>query len=109
VVGRDYQGRGLGRALVLECLREARDLGITRVFALTLKPEFFEKLGFRRVPRSRFPQKIWRDCFKCRFFEACGEVAVEMDLSGTPGRDEAPEERGARVEVETGGAEAGAK
>jgi len=76
-----HQGQGLGRALVEGCLDEARSLGIARVFALTAKPGFFEKLGFRRVERSSFPQKIWRDCYKCRFFEACIEVAVEFDTS----------------------------
>lgn len=110
VVDRGHQGRGLGRALVLECLREARELGIERVFALTLKPEFFEKLGFRRVPRSRFPQKIWRDCFKCRFFEACGEVAVEIDLPGTSGQDDAAAgERRTRAEMQRGRSGTGAK
>ncbi len=109
VVDREHRGLGLGRELVLECLREARELGIGRVFALTLKPAFFEKMGFRRVPRSHFPQKIWRDCFKCRFFESCGEVAVEMDLAGTERPDGVRVEGMAGVEMEAGEAGAGAK
>ncbi len=82
VVAPDFQGRGIGKALVDCCIREARSLGIARVFALTAKPRFFERIGFRRVPRSTLPQKIWKDCFKCKFFEACLEVAVQFDVEG---------------------------
>lgn len=76
----EAQGLGLGKRLVAACAQEAPSLGVSRVFALTAKPGFFERLGFRRVPRSTFPQKIWRDCFNCRFFESCGEVAVCYDV-----------------------------
>jgi N-acetylglutamate synthase-like GNAT family acetyltransferase len=34
--------------LVRKCLEEADDLGLTKFFNLTLKPDFFEHLGFRR-------------------------------------------------------------
>ncbi len=83
IVAGEVQGQGLGKQLVDACLREADELDISHVFALTSKPAFFEKLGFERVPRSTFPQKIWRDCFKCRFFEACGEVAVQLIIDKT--------------------------
>jgi len=84
VVSEQAQGLGLGKALVVACVSEAKELGIARVFALTAKPVFFEKLDFRRVPRSTFPQKIWKDCFQCKFFEACGEVAVQYDFPQLP-------------------------
>ena len=77
VVAPEAQGTGLGRGLVEACVEEAGQLGIRRVFALTAKPVFFERLGFERVARSAFPQKIWKDCFSCRFFESCPEVAVQ--------------------------------
>ena len=44
-----YQRRGIGRRLVRACLAEARRLGIGKVFALTMRPVFFEHLGFERV------------------------------------------------------------
>ncbi|MCC6485366.1 MAG: N-acetyltransferase [Armatimonadetes bacterium] len=81
VVADEAQGTGLGKSLVNACLEEAAVLGLSCVFALTAVPHFFEKLGFRQVPRSTFPQKIWRDCSKCKFFEACREVAVQYDLT----------------------------
>ena len=75
-------GRGVGTQLVETCISEAIVLGISRVFALTYKPDFFEKLGFVRVDKSQLPQKIWTDCLKCSKFPDCDEVALVSDLSG---------------------------
>jgi amino-acid N-acetyltransferase len=75
-------GLGVGTQLVEACLSEAIVLGIPRVFALTYKPDFFEKLGFVRVDKSELPQKIWTDCLKCSKFPDCDEVALVTDLSG---------------------------
>jgi amino-acid N-acetyltransferase len=74
--------RGVGTQLVESCISEAIVLGIDRVFALTYKPEFFEKLGFHIVDKSELPQKIWADCLKCSKFPDCDEVALVADFSG---------------------------
>ncbi len=74
---------GGGTQLVEACLSEAIVLGVTRVFALTYKPEFFEKLGFRKVDKAELPHKIWSDCLKCSKFPDCDEVALVADFSGT--------------------------
>lgn len=76
----EIQGQGFGRQLVEACLNEARELGICRVFALTYKPEFFYKLGFRNIDKSELPHKVWSDCINCPKFPNCGEVAVATDL-----------------------------
>ena len=73
---------GVGTKLVEACISEAIMLGITRVFALTYRPEFFEMLGFVKVEKSDLPQKIWTDCLKCSKFPDCDEVALVSDLSG---------------------------
>jgi amino-acid N-acetyltransferase len=77
-----FQRRGVGRRLVEACLREARRLGIGRVFSLTTAPAFFERLGFERVERESLPHKIWADCIKCPKFPDCDELAVAIDLGG---------------------------
>ncbi len=77
---REFRGRGIGRRLVEACLAEARRLGIGRVFALTQAPPFFERLGFKRVPKEELPHKIWADCIKCPKFPDCDEEAVAIDL-----------------------------
>lgn len=79
----DRMGRGVGTQLVEACISEAIVLGIGRVFALTYKPGFFEKMGFAQVDKAELPQKIWTDCLKCSKFPDCDEVALVADLSGT--------------------------
>ena len=78
-----HMRKGVGTQLVEACISEAIVLGIARIFALTYKPEFFEKMGFVRVDKSELPQKIWTDCLKCSKFPDCDEVALVSDLSGT--------------------------
>ncbi len=75
-----YAGRGLGKALVNACLAEAAELGIRRVFALTYRPGFFERLGFRTLDKRELPQKIWKDCLRCAKFTCCDEVALIQDV-----------------------------
>ncbi|RPJ40239.1 MAG: N-acetyltransferase [Candidatus Latescibacterota bacterium] len=76
--------RGIGTKLVEACISEAIVLGITRVFALTYRPEFFKRIGFREVDKSELPHKIWSDCLKCPKFPDCDEVALVADFSGSP-------------------------
>jgi amino-acid N-acetyltransferase len=75
-----YQKKGLGRNLVRQCLKEARALGMNKVFALTYRPEFFKKLGFAGVDKASLPQKIWGDCLRCHKFPECDEHAVIINL-----------------------------
>jgi amino-acid N-acetyltransferase len=82
-VREDRMGRRVGTQLVEACMSEAIVLGIARVFALTYKPEFFEKLGFKRVDKAELPHKIWTDCLKCSKFPDCDEIALVADFSGT--------------------------
>jgi len=73
-------GRGLGRLLTDHLLDEAERFGLKTVFALTVAPGFFEKLGFREVPRERFPTKVWRDCMQCPKYFQCDEKAMMVEL-----------------------------
>lgn len=81
----EVQLRGVGAAIVRACVEEGRALGLERVFALTYKPAFFEKQGFRVANVMEFPQKVWNECVRCPFFTNCKEVAVVIDLQ--PGAD----------------------
>lgn len=76
-------GRGIGRALVDACLEEARRLGLRRVFALTLVPEFFERCGFTLVSLGRLPEKSAAECPICPKRGRCDEQAMLLHLDGT--------------------------
>lgn len=80
-VRRENQRRGVGRVLVESCVREAQELGLRRVFALTYRPGFFSDMGFREVDKSELPHKVWQDCIHCSKFPECDEVAVIRDLA----------------------------
>lgn len=75
-VHHDAQARGVGAAIVAACMTDAVAFGLDRVFALTYKPGFFEKQGFRVANVMEFPQKVWNECVRCPFFSNCKEVAV---------------------------------
>ncbi|MBI5969088.1 MAG: N-acetyltransferase [Deltaproteobacteria bacterium] len=80
VVREEYHRRGIGTKLIEACLSEAISLGIYRIFALTYKPEFFRKFGFKVVDKTVLPHKIWADCLKCVKFPECDEVAVLLEV-----------------------------
>jgi amino-acid N-acetyltransferase len=79
-VSRDVHGCGVGRAIVnaVEQLAIKRD--IYDVFALTLQPEFFSAIGYQRVDRARYPEKIRRDCLACARRFACNEICFAKNL-----------------------------
>lgn len=79
-VAREVHGIGLGRAIVEAVEALAIKRGVYDVFALTLQPEFFESLGYRRVDRARYPEKIRRDCLGCARRFACNEVCFAKNL-----------------------------
>ncbi|MHC4159201.1 MAG: N-acetyltransferase [Planctomycetota bacterium] len=73
-------GTGVGKMLVAAAIEHAQKLGLPRVFALTLTPNFFEKMGFKVVERDSLPMKVWSDCAKCPKQQNCDEVAVIKHL-----------------------------
>lgn len=79
-VAKNFQRKGLGKELVESCLNEAKQLGAKRIFALTYKPGYFKKLGFKRVKSNNLPHKIWAECINCCKFPDCQEVALLKNL-----------------------------
>ena len=72
--------KGIGKLLVNAALERAANLGAPQVFALTLYPDFFQKLGFELVQRDKLPMKVWSDCAKCPKQQKCDEVAVIKEI-----------------------------
>ena len=81
-VHRDYNNRGIGSELVQGAVDHLKAQGEKcRVFALTYRAHFFQRLGFRIVDKELFPQKIWSDCSKCPKKAHCDETAVLLELN----------------------------
>ncbi len=78
----DRQGRklGIGRKLVERCIEEARELKIEKVFALTMIPDFFIKIGFEILDKAQLPHKVWAECIKCPKYPDCDEVALGITV-----------------------------
>ena len=79
-VAKNNQGKGIGRDLVLACLQEAKIMGAKKIFVLTYKPEFFKKLGFKKIQHAALPHKIWAECINCCKFPNCQEIALLKNL-----------------------------
>lgn len=75
-VDRREQKKGAGRALVEACIAEAKELGAKKIFVLTYVPDFFQKLGFKRIAHNKLPHKIWAECINCHKFPDCDETAL---------------------------------
>jgi amino-acid N-acetyltransferase len=81
-VAPSQKGQGLGRALVEAALERARQLEVPRVFALTLEPTFFDRVGFEVVSKDDLPMKVWSDCARCPKQQNCDEIAVAKMVAG---------------------------
>jgi len=76
--------QGYGSSLVQLCLKEAQELGVKKVFALTYIPEFFVKrFGFKEVEKDKLPRKVWSECIRCVKFPDCKEVPVVIEIATT--------------------------
>jgi amino-acid N-acetyltransferase len=79
-VAAGWQGMGVGRRLVETVIQEARELGMSRVFAMTLREGFFHRLGFRTVPLAEVPEKIAADRADGIDRSKCMKITVVHDL-----------------------------
>jgi amino-acid N-acetyltransferase len=73
-------GKGHGRTLVEDCEKEAKIIGIKKLFVLTFQKDFFSKLGYNVVDRATLPEKVYKECVKCAFYEDCKEIAMVKNL-----------------------------
>jgi len=79
-VAESKQGEGIGRKLLTACLKDAKRLKLKKIFALTYKPLYFKRFGFKEIDKAALPHKIWIDCVKCVKFPDCDENALIKEL-----------------------------
>ena len=77
-----FQRCGLGSMVVQHFIEEAQQVQVGGVFAFTLKPEFFEKLGFKLKAREELPYEVWSECIRCPKYSQCNEVGLLFECSG---------------------------
>ncbi|MCH6265044.1 N-acetyltransferase [Neobacillus citreus] len=75
-----YVGKGIGKALVQQIMKETANLEITKLISLTYQIEFFTKLGFNVVDKNELPQKMWKDCINCPKLHSCDETAMLLNV-----------------------------
>ena len=77
-VAPDVRGHGykVGDRLMKAAMDTARRRKITRLFAVTHRPEFFSRYGFTPGPRQIVPEKIARDCATCSKERTCNLIAT---------------------------------
>ncbi len=74
-----WRGRGVGRLLVNRQIQRLAPLAPYQIVVLTFAPEFFQKLGFREVPKQSMMHKLYMGCINCTKHESpftCPEVAM---------------------------------
>ena len=79
-VDNSSMGKGIGKSLVLAIVDKARELGLKKVFTLTLEPKFFERADFQQVEKEALPMKVWSDCARCSKQDHCDEIALVRDI-----------------------------
>lgn len=75
-----FQKKGIGKKLVQAAIKEAKTLEVNKVFTLTYVPEFFRKIGFKKIAKSRLPHKIWSECVRCVKFPDCDEIPMMLKI-----------------------------
>ncbi|MCX6045050.1 MAG: GNAT family N-acetyltransferase [Chloroflexi bacterium] len=83
-VDESQHGKGVGSQIVLQLVELAKEREYQQVCALTLRENFFTRLGFELVDRWSISPKVWQACIYCPKFHRCDEVAVLMNLVAKP-------------------------
>lgn len=84
-IAKPWRENGFGNIFTGECCKDARRIGIDRVFALTYQMRFFERNDFGVVSKNLLPQRVWIVCANCPRFPDYDEVMVvrHLDAGGT--------------------------
>jgi amino-acid N-acetyltransferase len=82
-VAADRRGQGLGRLLVEAVIASVKAFSPREVLVLTFAPEFFGKLGFAEIPKTKVMHKLYTGCINCTKHAnpfTCPEIAMTRPL-----------------------------
>ena len=77
------RGQGLGRLLVEAAIASVKAFSPREVLVLTFAPEFFGKLGFAEIPKTKVMHKLYTGCINCTKHAnpfTCPEIAMTRPL-----------------------------
>ena len=60
-VSKSRQGQGVGRAILVNLLDRAKEIGLTRIFCLTFEVDFFSKLGFEPISETPVEPEVYAE------------------------------------------------
>jgi amino-acid N-acetyltransferase len=82
-VNKAYRGKGVGTKLVRFLLQRIEGFRPVQAIVLTFEPEFFGKLGFKKIEKTQIIHKIYRGCIYCTKHTnpfTCPEIAMALQL-----------------------------
>lgn len=82
-VNKAYRGKGVGTKLVKFLLQRIEGFRPVQAIVLTFEPEFFGKLGFKKIEKTQIIHKIYRGCIYCTKHTnpfTCPEIAMALQL-----------------------------
>ena len=77
------RARGIGRELVESVIGSVRAFSPREVLVLTFAPEFFGRLGFVEIPKTKVMHKLYTGCINCTKHAnpfTCPEIAMTRAL-----------------------------
>mgnify|MGYP003288169714 CR=1 FL=1 len=82
-VNKAYRGKGVGSQLVRFVLQRIEGFRPAQAIVLTFEPEFFGKLGFKKIEKTQIIHKIYRGCIYCTKHTnpfTCPEIAMALQM-----------------------------
>ncbi|MBO5940403.1 MAG: GNAT family N-acetyltransferase [Kiritimatiellae bacterium] len=82
-VSAPFRKSGIGRALVESVLKRIESFNPVDALVLTFAPEFFAKLGFSEIPKSKVMHKLYSGCIHCTKHAdpfTCPEIAMSRKI-----------------------------
>lgn len=83
-VKKAFRSTGVGRMLVVRQIERLLPLSPYQIVVLTFAEKFFEKLGFRIVPKETMMHKLYMGCINCTKHESpftCPEKAMVLSIT----------------------------
>ena len=83
---KDFRRLHIGSKLVTTIIENVKRFEPCQAIVLTFTPKFFNKLGFKEIPKTSVMHKLYMGCINCTKHAnpyTCPEIAMALDLTIT--------------------------